>query len=172
LVAAILWNLATWWRGLPASSSHTMIGSILGVGSANQLMQGNSGTAGVDWEQVTKVFKQLLLSPVIGFGLAALLFFFFKLVARDQRLYKAPEGTAPPPFWIRCLLIFTCGGVSFAHGSNDGQKGMGLIMLILIGTIPTAYALNRAVPAPYVATFHNNSAAAASALAAYSGVSD
>jgi len=145
LVAAILWNLATWYRGLPASSSHTMIGSIIGVGIANQLMQGNSGTAGVDWEQVTKVFKQLLISPLVGFGLAALLFFFFKLVARDPRLYKAPEGTAPPPFWIRLMLICTCGGVSFFHGSNDGQKGMGLIMLILVGTVPTAYALNHAV---------------------------
>jgi PiT family inorganic phosphate transporter len=153
LVAAILWNLATWWRGLPASSSHTMIGSILGVGIANQLMQGNSGTAGVDWEQVTKVFKALLISPVVGFVFAALVFFLFKLLARDPRLYKAPEGTAPPPFYIRCLLILTCGGVSYAHGSNDGQKGMGLIMLILVGTVPTAYALNHTVTAKQVQTF-------------------
>src|SRR5882757_8845744 len=86
LVAAILWNLATWWRGLPASSSHTMIGSILGVGIANQLMQGNSGTAGVDWEQVTKVFKALLVSPLVGFAMAALIFLLFKLLARDPRL--------------------------------------------------------------------------------------
>jgi len=153
LVAAILWNLATWYRGLPASSSHTMIGSIIGVGIANQLMQGNSGTSGVDWEQVTKVFKQLLLSPVVGFVLATLIFFFFKLAARDPRLYKAPEGTAPPPFYIRALLILTCGGVSYFHGSNDGQKGMGLIMLILVGTVPTAYALNHAVGAGEVQTF-------------------
>ena len=145
LVAAILWNLATWYRGLPASSSHTMIGSIIGVGMANQLMQGNSGTSGVDWAQVTKVFQALFWSPLIGFGVAAILFLLFKLVARDPRLYKAPEGTAPPPTWIRCLLILTCGGVSYAHGSNDGQKGMGLIMLILVGTVPTAYALNHAV---------------------------
>ena len=145
LTAAILWNLATWWKGLPASSSHTMIGSIIGVGVANQLMQGNSGTAGVDWTQVTKVFQALLWSPLIGFGAAFLLFLLCKLVARDPRLYKAPEGTAPPPFWIRLLLIGTCGGVSYAHGSNDGQKGMGLIMLILVGTVPTAYALNHAV---------------------------
>jgi inorganic phosphate transporter, PiT family len=145
LVAAILWNLATWWRGLPASSSHTMIGSIIGVGVANQLMQGNSGTSGVEWDQVIKVFKALLLSPVVGFIGAALVFFLFKLVARDPRLYKAPEGSAPPPFYIRLLLILTCGGVSYAHGSNDGQKGMGLIMLILVGTVPTAYALNHAV---------------------------
>jgi len=153
LVAAILWNLATWWRGLPASSSHTMIGSILGVGIANQLMQGNSGTAGVDWEQVTKVFKALLISPVVGFAMAALVFFLFKFVAKDPRLYKAPEGTAPPPFYIRALLVLTCTGVSFFHGSNDGQKGMGLIMLILVGTVPTAYALNHAVGAKEVQTF-------------------
>ena len=153
LTAAILWNLATWYKGLPASSSHTMIGSIIGVGVANQLMQGNNGTAGVDWTQVTKVFQALLFSPIIGFGAAFLLFMLFKLVARDPRLYKAPEGTAPPPFWIRCLLILTCGGVSYAHGSNDGQKGMGLIMLILVGTVPTAYALNHAVGPKDVQTF-------------------
>jgi PiT family inorganic phosphate transporter len=153
LLAAILWNLATWWRGLPASSSHTMIGSILGVGVANQLMQGNNGTAGVDWEQVRKVFTALLVSPVVGFVMAAAIFFLFKLVARDPRLYKAPEGTAPPPFYIRLLLILTCGGVSYFHGSNDGQKGMGLIMLILVGTVPTAYALNHAVGPQEVQTF-------------------
>src|ERR1700729_1130169 len=153
LTAAILWNLATWWKGLPASSSHTMIGSIIGVGIANQLMMGNNGTAGVDWEQVTKVFKALLFSPLIGFVLAALVFFLFKLVARDPRLYEAPKGAAPPPFYIRALLVLTCTGVSFAHGSNDGQKGLGLIMLILVGTVPTAYALNHTVNASQVQTF-------------------
>ncbi|MGA1982295.1 MAG: inorganic phosphate transporter [Acidobacteriaceae bacterium] len=153
LVAAILWNLATWYKGLPASSSHTMIGSIIGVGVANQLMQGNSGTAGVEWDQVKKVFSALLVSPLVGFFAAAIIFLLFKLVARDPRLYKAPEGTAPPPLWIRILLICTCGGVSYAHGSNDGQKGMGLIMLILVGTVPTAYALNHAVTAKQIGTF-------------------
>src|SRR3984885_4264189 len=153
LIAAILWNLATWWRGLPASSSHTMIGSIIGVGVANQLMHGHSGLSGVDMTQVKKVFTALLVSPLVGFGMAALLFFLFKLLARDPRLYKAPEGTAPPPFYIRLLLIGTCGGVSYFHGSNDGQKGMGLIMLILVGTVPTAYALNHTVSASEVQTF-------------------
>jgi len=167
LVAAILWNLATWWRGLPASSSHTMIGSIIGVGIANQLMQGNSGTSGVEWEQVTKVFKALLLSPVIGFAMAALLFLLFKLLAKDPRLYKAPEGTAPPPFYIRLLLIGTCGGVSYFHGSNDGQKGMGLIMLILVGTVPTAYALNHTVTAAQVQTFAAVSTEVAGTIGAY-----
>ena len=153
LVAAILWNLATWYKGLPASSSHTMIGSILGVGVAYQLMQGKSGTTGVDWEQVKKVFTALIVSPLVGFAVAALVFLLFKLLAKDPRLFDAPKGTAPPPFYIRVLLILTCGGVSYAHGSNDGQKGMGLIMLILVGTVPTAYALNHAIGANQVQTF-------------------
>jgi inorganic phosphate transporter, PiT family len=153
LIAAILWNLATWWRGLPASSSHTMIGSIIGVGIANQLMHGASGVSGVDWDQVTKVFKALLISPLVGFAGAALLFWLFKLVMKDPRLYEAPRGTEPPPFYIRALLVLTCTGVSFAHGSNDGQKGMGLIMLILVGTVPTAYALNHTVGIHQVETF-------------------
>ncbi|MBS1821508.1 MAG: inorganic phosphate transporter [Acidobacteria bacterium] len=153
LVAAILWNLATWYRGLPASSSHTMIGSIIGVGVANQLLHGASGFSGVDWDQVTKVFKALLVSPVVGLVGAALLFLVFKLALRDPRLYEAPKGTEPPPFHIRALLVLTCTGVSFAHGSNDGQKGMGLIMLVLVGTVPTAYALNHAVGASEVQTF-------------------
>jgi PiT family inorganic phosphate transporter len=167
LVAAILWNLATWYKGLPASSSHTMIGSIIGVGVANQLMQGNTGTAGVDWTQVTKVFQALFWSPLIGFGAAFILFLLFKLVARDPRLYKAPEGSAPPPFWIRCLLIGTCGGVSYAHGSNDGQKGMGLIMLILVGTVPTAYALNHAVTSKQIDSFMSSSTAMVATLDNY-----
>src|SRR5271170_5575252 len=167
LVAAILWNLATWWRGLPASSSHTMIGSIIGVGIANQLMQGNSGTSGVEWEQVTKVFKALLISPLVGFIMAALVFLLFKLVIKDPRLYEAPKGAAPPPFYIRLLLILTCGGVSYAHGSNDGQKGMGLIMLILVGTVPTAYALNHAVGAREVQDFAAVSTQVAGALNNY-----
>src|ERR1700733_9466042 len=153
LIAAILWNLATWWRGLPASSSHTMIGSIIGVGVANQLMHGTSGVSGVDWEQVTKVFKALLISPVIGFGMAALLFLAFNLGMKGGRLYEAPKGNQPPPLYIRVMLWATCSGVSFFHGSNDGQKGMGLIMLILVGTVPTAYALNHTVGASQVVTF-------------------
>jgi PiT family inorganic phosphate transporter len=167
LIAAIIWNLATWWRGLPASSSHTMIGSIIGVGIANQLMQGHSGTAGVEWAQVTKVFTTLAVSPIIGFIGAALLFFLFKLLAKDPRLYKAPEGTAPPPFYIRLLLIGTCGGVSYFHGSNDGQKGMGLIMLILVGTVPTAYALNHTVSPQEMQTFAAVSTQVAGALDNY-----
>ena len=153
LIAAILWNLGTWWFGLPASSSHTMVGSIIGVGVANQLMNARSGTSGVDWEQATKVFKVLLISPVVGFGAAALLFLLSKALIKYPALYEAPKGNTPPPWPIRALLILTCSGVSFSHGSNDGQKGMGLIMLILIGTVPTAYALNHAVTTGDVQSF-------------------
>ncbi len=153
LIAAILWNIGTWWLGLPASSSHTMIGSILGVGIANALMRGRDGTSGVDWGQATKVGYSLLLSPLVGFVCAALLLLAMRAFIRNQKLYDAPKGTTPPPWWIRGLLILTCTGVSFAHGSNDGQKGMGLIMLILVGTVPIAYALNRAMPADHVTQF-------------------
>ena len=259
LIAAIIWNLSTWWFGLPASSSHTMVGSIIGVGVANQLMNVHSGTSGVDWGQATKVFEVLLISPIVGFvcagallllskvfiltqwakhfavlfdanhkkplwmiptiaiagipgayiflwiapmifgtfgspgmavwqpikafaswnppsGLIAtmilvgvagwyLVAVFAKIVTKEgDVLFSAPKGNAPPPWPIRALLIFTCSGVSFAHGSNDGQKGMGLIMLILIGTVPTAYALNHAVTAKDVQAFVASSQAADQAI--------
>jgi inorganic phosphate transporter, PiT family len=147
LIAAIIWNLGTWAMGLPNSSSHALIGSIIGVGLANQILApGGSATSGVEWSQVVNVFKALLFSPVIGFILAAGLLLAMKFVVRVPSLYTAPEGKKPPPAAIRALLVITCTGVSFFHGSNDGQKGMGLIMLILIGAAPTAYALNRAIP--------------------------
>jgi PiT family inorganic phosphate transporter len=164
LIAAILWNLATWWLGIPSSSSHTLIGSIIGVGVANAMLHGKSGTAGVDWTKATEIGQALLVSPLIGFGVAALLFLAMKLLIRNEALYREPKDGLPPPTWIRALLIFTCTGVSFAHGSNDGQKGMGLIMLILIGTVPTAYALNRAVPASYTQEFHVGATEAQRAL--------
>jgi PiT family inorganic phosphate transporter len=145
LVAAIIWNLGTWWLGLPASSSHTLIGSIIGVGIANQLMSVKTGTSGVDWGQATNIGKSLVLSPIVGFFFAAMLLIVCKKLIPNKELYQAPKGNEPPPFWIRVLLMITCTGVSFFHGSNDGQKGMGLIMLILIGTVPTAYAVNHAV---------------------------
>jgi PiT family inorganic phosphate transporter len=145
LLAAIIWNLGTWWLGLPSSSSHTLIGSVIGVGVANQLMSARTGTSGVDWAQATNIGKSLLFSPIVGFVFAGLLLMLLRVVVPNKKLYQAPKGTEPPPFWIRCLLILTCTGVSFFHGSNDGQKGMGLIMLILIGTVPTAYALNHAM---------------------------
>lgn len=153
LIAAILWNLGTWWLGLPASSSHTLIGSIVGVGIANSLLSGGNGTSGVDWSKAVEIGYSLLLSPIFGFVLAGLLLLVLKATVRVPALYAEPKGDQPPPFLIRMLLVFTCTAVSFFHGSNDGQKGMGLIMLILIGTVPMTYALNRA-PAPnHVAAF-------------------
>ncbi len=153
LIAAILWNLGTWWFGLPASSSHTMIGSIIGVGVANQLLNVRSGTSGVDWGQAILVLKWLLISPLLGFASAGLLLYLSKRTINYPSLYEAPRNNQPPPFPIRALMVLTCTGVSFFHGSNDGQKGMGLIMLILIGTVPTAYALNHAVTAQDIQDF-------------------
>jgi inorganic phosphate transporter, PiT family len=166
LIAAIIWNLGTWWMGLPASSSHTMIGSIIGVGVANAVMRGQDGTSGVDWSQVTKIGYALLLSPIFGFVLSAGLLLIMKFLIRKPALYTAPTSASPPPWWIRALLIFTCSGVSFFHGSNDGQKGMGLIMLILIGVAPTAYALNRALPESQMAQFTQVSDAASKVVEA------
>ena len=153
LIAAILWNLGTWWLGLPASSSHTLIGSIIGVGVANALMHGRDGTSGVDWSQAVKIGYSLVLSPLVGFVFAALLLWALRVFVKNKALYDAPRGSAPPPWWIRGLLVLTCTGVSFSHGSNDGQKGMGLIMLILVGTVPISYALNRAMPADETTQF-------------------
>lgn len=154
LIAAVLWNFGTWYFGLPASSSHTLIGSIVGVGVANTLLHGRGIMAGVDWAQIQKVGLSLFISPIVGFMLAAgLLLLAKKLLRNRPELFRAPEGDRPPPLWVRCLLIFTCTGVSFAHGSNDGQKGMGLIMLILVGTLPMAYGLNHAMPSKDVAQF-------------------
>ena len=169
LTAAIIWNVATWYFGIPSSSSHTLIGSIIGVGVANAMLHGKSGTAGVDWTKAAEIGQALVVSPLIGFGVAALLFIAMKVLIRNRALYEAPKGDTPPPLWIRALLIFTCTGVSFAHGSNDGQKGMGLIMLILIGTVPTAYALNRAVPAQYETQFAANTTAMNTVLASHGG---
>ncbi len=164
LISAIIWNLGTWYLGLPASSSHTLIGSIVGVGFANALMNGHDGTSGVDWSKATEIGWSLLLSPLFGFIAAGALLLALRFVVRNPALYQEPKGHQPPPWWIRSILILTCTGVSFAHGSNDGQKGMGLIMLILIGTVPTAYALNRAMPDTQMVEFSNASTAAAEVI--------
>jgi inorganic phosphate transporter, PiT family len=166
LIAAIIWNLGTWYLGLPASSSHTLIGSIIGVGIANALARGQDGTSGIDWTKATEIGYSLLLSPLFGFTVAAILLLLLKFIVRNPALYQAPEGNEPPPLWIRATLILTCTGVSFAHGSNDGQKGMGLIMLILIGTVPTAYALNRSLPDSQIVEFRTTSVAAARVIEA------
>ena len=143
LLSAIVWNLGTWYLGLPASSSHTLIGSIVGVGLANSMISaGHTFGDGVNWGKVQDTLLALLVSPLVGFVGAALLLLVMKQIVRSPKMYAAPDGPKPPPWWIRGLLVLTCTGVSFAHGSNDGQKGMGLIMLILIGVVPGLYALN------------------------------
>ena len=145
LISSIVWNLGTWYLGLPASSSHTLIGSIVGVGLMNSLMSPDSAFGdGVNWAKVADTVKALIFSPLLGFAAAALLLLLAKRLLRNPALYRAPEGNKPPPMGIRALLVATCTGVSFAHGSNDGQKGMGLIVLILVGIVPTTFALNLA----------------------------
>jgi len=165
LIAAILWNLGTWFLGIPASSSHTLIGSILGVGIMNYILNAGTGASGIDMEQVMKVGKALLFSPLIGFAFAAIVFLLVKKIFKRQlELFQPPEGNKPPPPLIRAMLIFTCTGVSFAHGSNDGQKGMGLIMLILIGCVPLAYSLNKNLDVQHIQSFGQLSAQTADVI--------
>ena len=169
LIAAILWNLGTWFLGLLSSSSHALIGSVIGVGLTNQLMAaGGTNTSGVDWTQAINVGKSLLFSTLIGFSAAAFLLLIAMKAVPVEKLYKPPRGKTPPPLWIRGLFILTCTGVSFAHGSYDGQKGMGLIMLILIGTVPTVYALNRTVDISYTPAFVETSSKTEAVFQRYS----
>jgi len=162
LLSAIVWNLGTWYLGLPASSSHTLIGSIVGVGLANSVISaGHTFGDGVNWGKVQDTVAALLVSPLIGFVFAGLMLLLLKFVVRRKELYAEPEPGKPPSPWVRALLILTCTGVSFAHGSNDGQKGMGLIMLILIGVIPGVYALDLGTDSKHVASIVQTSASAA-----------
>ncbi len=142
LLAGVIWNLGTWWMGLPVSSSYTLIGSIIGVGMANSLMTTGNPLTGVNWPQVQRIGMALLISPIIGFVSATLMLWAMKRVFKNPNLYHPPGEGDEPPHWIRGVLLATCGGVSYAHGSNDGQKGMGLILLVLIGFLPTYYALD------------------------------
>jgi PiT family inorganic phosphate transporter len=165
LISSIVWNLGTWYLGLPASSSHTLIGSIVGVGLMNSFMSpGSTFGEGVNWAKVEDTVKALIFSPLLGFCAAALLLLAAKVLIRNPALYRAPEGNAPPPWWIRGLLVLTCTGVSFAHGSNDGQKGMGLIVLILVGIVPTLFALNLDTPTDAVHRLAATAAAFSSSL--------
>ena len=141
LISAILWNLGTWWLGLPASSSHTLIGSIIGVGMANSYLSGHGFSDGVNWAKAQDVGLALIVSPIVGFVCAALLLLVLKKVVTEKSLFEEPPKDTPPPLWIRGVLLLTCTGVSWAHGRNDGQKGMGLIVLILVGILPGTFAL-------------------------------
>jgi PiT family inorganic phosphate transporter len=145
LITAIFWNLLTWYFGIPCSSSHTLIGSILGVGLAYSLLPEASGDA-VNWGKAQEIGISLLISPLFGFSMTIILMYlirtFTKKTSYGDSLFKEPKKNQPPPLWIRSILVLTCSLVSFFHGSNDGQKGVGLIMLILIGVVPAYFALD------------------------------
>jgi PiT family inorganic phosphate transporter len=142
LISAIIWNLGTWYYGLPSSSSHTLIGSILGVGIAFSALPDNTTGTAVNWGEAGKTGMSLIVSPLLGFTLTVILMFILKRFVKNKSIFKEPHKRKPPPLWIRLTLIITCTLVSFFHGSNDGQKGVGLIMLILIGIVPIHYALD------------------------------
>ncbi|HLZ99053.1 MAG TPA: inorganic phosphate transporter [Steroidobacteraceae bacterium] len=142
-VAALAWNIGTWWLGLPNSSSHCLIGSLIGVALGNALARSRSVIEGVHWPQLWKVLQALALSPVLGLILSGALYFICRKSLRDENLYK-PVSDRPPVWWMRGILVLTCSGVSFTHGTNDGQKSIGLIMLTIIGLFPATYALNPA----------------------------
>lgn len=142
IVAAIIWNVGTWYYGLPSSSSHALIGSILGVGIAFSLLPGSKGAA-VNWAKAGETGLALITSPLLGFTFTIGMMFVLKRFVKSKTIFKEPHKRRPPPLWIRLLLLVTCTLVSFFHGSNDGQKGVGLIMLILIGIVPTFFALDQ-----------------------------
>ena len=141
ILAAIIWNIGTWYYGIPASSSHALIGSILGVGIAFSLLPESRGAA-VNWSKAGETGVALLVGPLLGFALTIGMMFLFKRFVPNKAIFKEPHKRKPPPLWIRLLLITTCTLVSFFHGSNDGQKGVGLVMLILIGIVPFRFALD------------------------------
>ena len=145
-LAALIWNVATWWLGIPCSSSHAIIGSLLGVAIVNSISASRGLGGGVDWSQVWAVLRALFISPLLGFVLAGALFRILQKVIVDETLFEPTEAGRAPPWWVRGLLILTCSGVSFAHGSNDGQKSIGLIMLTIIGIMPAAFCLNADTP--------------------------
>jgi PiT family inorganic phosphate transporter len=142
IVAAIIWNVGTWYYGLPSSSSHALIGSILGVGIAFSLLSDGQGAA-VNWGKAGETGLALLISPLFGFSLTIIMMFLLKRFVPNKAIFKEPHKRKPPPIWIRLILVATCTLVSYFHGSNDGQKGVGLIMLILIGIVPIHFALNQ-----------------------------
>jgi inorganic phosphate transporter, PiT family len=143
LLTAIAWNLGTWYYGIPCSSSHTLVGSILGVGLAFGLVAENPSAKYVNWSKAADIGLSLLFSPLMGFSLAILLMYVLKQVIKDKAIFKEPNTNQPPPFWIRSILLLTCTGVSFSHGSNDGQKGVGLVMLIMIAIVPGYFAIDQ-----------------------------
>jgi PiT family inorganic phosphate transporter len=143
LITAILWNLGTWYYGIPCSSSHTLVGSILGVGLAFGLIADEPSLKYVNWSKAGDIGLSLVLSPLAGFSLAIFLMYILNQVIKNKAIFKEPDTNSPPPTWIRVILISTCSLVSFFHGSNDGQKGVGLIMLIMIAVVPSYFAIDQ-----------------------------
>ncbi|WP_114192958.1 inorganic phosphate transporter PitA [Edaphovirga cremea] len=152
LLAAIIWNLGTWYFGLPASSSHTLIGAIIGIGLTNAIMTDSSVVDALNVPKMIAIFLSLLISPLVGMAVAGLMVFvlrrFWSSTKKRRRIHLTPaerekiDGKRKPPFWTRIALILSAIGVSFSHGANDGQKGIGLIMLVLIGVAPAGFVLN------------------------------
>ncbi len=145
LLSAIIWNFGTWYLGIPASSSHTLIGSILGIGLAFYFLPGNVGGSAVNWDKAKDTGLALLLSPLVGFSVAIIMMFIFKRFIKNDEIYKEPIPGKKPPLWIRMILGTTCGLVSFFHGQNDGQKGVGLLMMILIAVLPGYFAIDKSI---------------------------
>lgn len=141
ILTAVFWNLGTWYLGLPCSSSHTLVGSIFGVGIAFMFISAD-GNVALNWKKVIDAGLSLLISPVVGFGLAMILMFLFRRLIKRKKFFDEPEKDKKPPFWIRGVLILTSASISYSHGSNDGQKGVGLIMIILISLAPAFFALD------------------------------
>lgn len=142
LVSAIAWNLGTWYFGIPCSSSHTMIGSLLGGGFAYWVIHGG---AGVNWLKARDIGLSLLFSPFFGFSMAILMMYLLRTYIKNKTIFKEPEAKKAPPFWIRGILVITCTLVSFFHGSNDGQKGVGLMLVVLISFLPMQFALDNRI---------------------------
>lgn len=142
LITSIIWNLGTWYFGIPCSSSHTLIGSILGVGIGYALMNNISISEGVKWSEASKIGMSLLISPLVGFSGTILIMYIFKIFIKNKKFFKEVESKKKPDFVTRLTLIATCTLVSFAHGKNDGQKGIGLIILILVAFAPAYFAIN------------------------------
>ena len=146
LISAIIWNLSTWYFGIPASSSHTLIGSIIGIGIGYSLLpENNKGMSTVNWDKAIEIGQALLLSPLFGFAVAIVFMYILKKTITNKDIFKEPKKDIPPPMWIRGLLVMTCTLVSFFHGRNDGQKGIGLVMLVLIAFLPHLFAINTEV---------------------------
>lgn len=145
LLAAIAWNLGTWYYGIPCSSSHTLIGAVLGGGFAFWLIHHSSGP---NWGKALDIGLSLFISPVFGFSLAILLMYLLRSFIKNKVIFHEPKPKKTPPIWVRGILILTCTLVSFFHGSNDGQKGIGLFMIVLMAFMPLQFAFNHQTSMP------------------------